>query len=240
MREHLDIIKEIELLSNKDIFLSGTNITSYNDGEVTLSGLCKDIFENCKDIKSLRLPGLDLQQFEEVKELINVVKDNNKICPIFHFPIHTCNSELLKRNNLDYSVKEIEEIMELCKNNQILYSWDIICGLPGETEEMFNDTLEIIKNDYESLTLVSGMNMKKALMIISFLTICVTGLLLFTHGILLTRRTEKNISATFCFVIVVRAIMALLMATHCRCSISRHSTQPLIVRNWKRSYGNIF
>ena len=144
-RSHINIINDINKLLNEDIMLSGVNITSYNDGEVSLSGLCQSIIYNCKNIKSLILAGLDLQQFDEVKDVINIIKDYDKAYPILHFPIHTCNPELLKRNNLDYSVEQIKEIMTLCKDNQLLYSWDIICGLPTETEEMFNDTIEMIK-----------------------------------------------------------------------------------------------
>ncbi len=142
---HLDIIKEINSMSVDNIMLSGVNIALYNDGEVSLAGLCKSIFDNCKHIESVMLSGLDLQQLDEVEEVIDIVKDYDKIYPIFHFPIHTCNSELLKRNRLNYSMKHIDKIMSLCKNNNILYSWDIICGLPGETDKMFNDTLEMVK-----------------------------------------------------------------------------------------------
>lgn len=142
---HLDIIKQIKKLSCKDIMLSGVNITSYRDGEETLSSLCESIFNNCKEVEILKLAGLDLQQFEEVKKVINVLKRYNKDNSILHFPIHTCNNELLKANNLDYSIEQIEEIMSLCNKNHVLYSCDIICGLPTETEEMFNDTIEMVK-----------------------------------------------------------------------------------------------
>ena len=140
---YLDIINQVN--NYKDVLLSGINIALYNDGNMTLSNLCKYILNNCKNLNSLKLANLDLQQFEEIKKVINVIKDYNNIYPLLHFPIHTCDPELLQRNNLDYSIDQIEEIMNLCNNNQILYSWDIICGLPTETDEMFNNTLEMIK-----------------------------------------------------------------------------------------------
>lgn len=81
---------------------------------------------------------------------------------------------------------------------------------------------------------------RRDLMTTSFSTICATGQPLYTHGTLLTQRTEKSIFATYCCVIVARVNMVLLMAIHYRCNIFKYWMLLSRVRNLKRLYGSIF
>ena len=145
-----DILNEIKNLIKsgyKEICLLGQNVNSYG----------KDLYENI-DFTDL------LKRIDEIKgdfwirfltshpkdiptRLIDTVSKSNKICKYFHLPVQSGSDRILKLMNRGYTVSyfkdKIREIREKIKNVSI--SSDIIVGFPGETEEDFNETVELCK-----------------------------------------------------------------------------------------------
>ena len=80
-------------------------------------------------------------------ELIEVIKENDKICKHIHLPIQSGSNDILKSMNRKYTREEYLELVEKIKNNieDVSITTDIIVGYPNETERDFEDTIDIIK-----------------------------------------------------------------------------------------------
>ena len=148
-RDSQEILKECEALiadGVKEIMLLGQNVNSY--------GLDKK--EECSFpellAKIAKLPGLKRLRFmtpnpkDFSDELLQVMKENENICNHIHLPLQSGSTTILKRMNRHYSkesymalVKKIREVLP-----DVSLTTDIIVGFPGETEEDFQDTMEVV------------------------------------------------------------------------------------------------
>jgi MiaB-like tRNA modifying enzyme len=79
-------------------------------------------------------------------ELIEIYK-SDKIFKFLHIPVQSGNNEILKAMKRKYTAEQFKEIIDKFKKEipEITIATDIICGFPGETEEQFYDSLELIK-----------------------------------------------------------------------------------------------
>lgn len=145
-----DIIDEIQGLSDKgykEVTLLGQNVNSYgndtNEG-ITFPMLLEKIRE---------IPGIERIRFvtshpkDFSKKLVRVIKNNNKICDQIHLPAQSGSNKILSLMNRGYTVKEYMEKIESLKSAvpSVALSTDIIIGFPGETEQDFADTIDLIE-----------------------------------------------------------------------------------------------
>jgi len=147
-KEH--IIAEIKQLIEqgyKEVTLLGQNVNSYGrdfkDHDYTFSNLLNDL--NKLDIDRIRFTTSHPKDFD--LETVKVLAKGGNLMPYIHLPVQSGNNEVLKRMNRKYTK---ESYMELVNN---IYKYipnaslttDIIVGFPGETEEQFQDTLDLVK-----------------------------------------------------------------------------------------------
>ena len=80
-------------------------------------------------------------------ELIDVIAKNEKICRIIHLPIQSGSSKVLKEMNRKYTKEDYLNLVEKMKSKipDVVFSTDIIVGFPGETDEDFKDTLDVLE-----------------------------------------------------------------------------------------------
>ena len=80
-------------------------------------------------------------------ELIEVMKNSKKICKHLHLPVQSGSTEILKKMNRRYTKEQYLDLVERIKTAipDISLTTDIIVGFPGETEEDFEDTMDIVK-----------------------------------------------------------------------------------------------
>ena len=86
-------------------------------------------------------------------ELIEVMKESKKICPHFHLPPQSGSSAILKKMNRHYTKERYLELVRKLRAAlpDISLTTDIIVGFPGETEEDFMETMEVVKEvQYDS------------------------------------------------------------------------------------------
>ena len=86
-------------------------------------------------------------------ELIEVMKESKKICPHFHLPLQSGSSAILKKMNRHYTKERYLELVRKLRAAlpDISLTTDIIVGFPGETEEDFEETLDVVrKAKYDS------------------------------------------------------------------------------------------
>lgn len=147
-RKPEDILEEINNLAiegYKEITLLGQNVNSYNGGNnYKFSDLLKDV-NKIKGIEKIRFVSPHPKDFKQ--DVIDAIKQCDKVSKIVHLPLQSGSSNILKKMNRRYTKNEYLELVKKMQENipDILFSTDIIVGFPGETEEDFEDTLDVVK-----------------------------------------------------------------------------------------------
>ena len=145
------IIKEINNLINeghKEIILTGVDIASWNmenKKEASLGILIEYILSEAPRLERLRLSSMDVIGFDE--KLIDLIANNKRILPHIHLSLQSGDNLILKRMKRRHLR---EDAIDLCdqlkqKRPEISFGADLIVGFPTETEEMFQNTLDIIE-----------------------------------------------------------------------------------------------
>jgi len=147
-RKHEEILKEVQDLKNKgykEVTLLGQNVNAYG----------KDLYDNYNmatllqevaDTKIERIRFVTSHPWDFTDEMLEVIAKNKNIMPSIHLPVQSGNDQILKLMGRRYTKKEYltlySKIKEMIPN--ITITTDIIVGFPNETEEQFNDTLDIV------------------------------------------------------------------------------------------------
>ncbi len=87
-------------------------------------------------------------------DVIETIANNPKIARVVHLPLQAGNSKVLKEMNRKYTKEQYLELVEKMKKRipDVVFSTDIIVGFPGETDEEFEDTLDVVKKvNYEQV-----------------------------------------------------------------------------------------
>ncbi|MDY0234500.1 MAG: tRNA (N6-isopentenyl adenosine(37)-C2)-methylthiotransferase MiaB [Gudongella sp.] len=150
------IIDEIVGLAKngcKEITLLGQNVNSYGntlDTEYTFPKLLEEI-NGIDGIERIRFMTSHPKDFSD--DLIESYRTLDKLCPHLHLPVQSGSNRVLKAMNRKYTREEylnkIDKIKELLPN--VALTTDIIVGFPGETEEDFEQTIDLVKKiQYDS------------------------------------------------------------------------------------------
>ena len=155
-RKPEDIINEIKKLVSEgvvEIMLLGQNVNSYGktlENPMTFAQLLQEI-EKIDGLKRVRFMTSHPKDLSD--ELIDVMAHSKKICKQMHLPLQSGSDRLLKILNRQYDKQHYLEIVDKLRKAipDIGISTDIIVGFPGETEEDFNETLDVVKKvQYDS------------------------------------------------------------------------------------------
>jgi len=142
------INKQVEkFLSNgyEEIVLSGVNLGLYRDNGLDLADLLFEL-EKYDKLKRIRIGSIEPELFTD--KLLYAINKIDKICPHFHIPLQTGSDSLLKLHGRKYSVEYFRNLV--CKLQQLrpdcALGFDVIVGLPEETDELFEETYNFLKN----------------------------------------------------------------------------------------------
>ena len=159
-RNPKDILEEVKKLASegyKEVTLLGQNVNSYLRVERE-----KDIpFEKYEGIDSFakllravnKIDGIERIRFvsphpkDFTDDVIDAIADCEKVCKLIHLPLQSGNTKVLKEMNRRYTKEQYLELVEKMKNKipNLTLSTDIIVGFPGETDEEFEDTLDVVR-----------------------------------------------------------------------------------------------
>lgn len=149
-REPEDILQEIRKLvadGVKEIMLLGQNVNSYGKTlkqPMSFAQLLREVneIEGLERIRFMTSHPKDMSD-----ELITAMKECDKVCKYLHLPFQSGSSEILKKMNRHYTKESYLELVRKVKEAMpdITLSTDIIVGFPGETEEDFQETLDVIR-----------------------------------------------------------------------------------------------
>ena len=130
-----------------EIVLTGVDIASYArvyDGRAFLiSDLCKKLLVDVPGIQRLRLSSMD-PAVPEVGKIIDLIKSDARMMPHMHFSMQSGSDTILKSMRRRHTADTVRKWVQMAGDN-ITFSWDIICGFPGESEELFNETLALVR-----------------------------------------------------------------------------------------------
>jgi len=155
-RKPEDIVKEVEdLISQgyKEITVLGQNVNSYgkdlNDG-MSFAKLLRTLNE-VKGLERIRFMSSHPKDLTD--DVILAIKECDKVCEQVHLPVQSGSSAILKSMNRHYTREQYIELAKKIKAEipEVSITTDIIVGFPGETDEDFEDTLELVKEvEYDS------------------------------------------------------------------------------------------
>ena len=157
-RKPEDILNEIRALAKegyKEVTLLGQNVNSYMRSEKSNGN--NDISKVDSFAKLLRavneIDGIEIIKFmsphpkDFTDDVIDAIRDCKKVSRIIHVPLQSGSTNILKKMNRKYTKEQYLELIEKIKAkvSNVFFSTDIIVGFPGETEEDFEETLDVVK-----------------------------------------------------------------------------------------------
>lgn len=152
-----DILREIKELAEKgykEITLLGQNVNSYMRVERE-KGLCTSNIDSfakllravneIEGIEKIRFVSPHPKDFTE--DVIEAIRDCDKVSKFIHLPLQSGSTEVLKAMNRVYTKEQYLTLVDKMKAMipDVKFSTDIIVGFPGETEEDFEDTLDVVR-----------------------------------------------------------------------------------------------
>lgn len=147
--DYTDILADVQRAVQNgftEIVLTGVDIASYvqkDCGNVfLLSDLCKRLLHDVPEIKRLRLSSVD-PAVPDVKNIVDLILNEPKMMPHMHFSMQSGSDTILRSMGRRHNAQIVRDIVARA-NGKITFSWDIICGFPGETEELFQETLDLV------------------------------------------------------------------------------------------------
>ena len=159
-RNPRNIINEVENLAKegyKEITLLGQNVNSYlrvekeknipfeeYNGVNSFASLLREI-NKIDGIERIRFVSPHPKDFTD--DVIDAIRDCDKVCKLVHLPLQSGNTKVLKEMNRKYTKEQYLELVSKMKNKipNLTLSTDIIVGFPGETDEEFEDTLDVVE-----------------------------------------------------------------------------------------------
>ena len=161
-REIIDETKRLQALGYKEIHLIGQNVNSYRPGvEAGLEGF-SGATPFCRLLRAVAATGMPRIKFTTSfprdfhSDIVNAIEENENLCNWIHLPVQSGSDRVLKamrrgHKQADYLAK-IDRIKS--SSRRLALTSDIIVGFPGETDEDFRQTLELVQRcQFDSLYL---------------------------------------------------------------------------------------
>jgi len=153
IEELVEYISDLASRGVKEITLLGQNVNAYGKDIGLNEGFAQllEAVQNINGIKWIRFMTSHPRDFS--KEAITRISGLSKVCEQYHLPVQAGSDRILRMMKRGYTKEHYLALVDEVRSRVagVSLSTDIICGFPGETEEDFNQTLELIKSiRYES------------------------------------------------------------------------------------------
>ncbi len=143
-----DILLEANALvsaGHKELIITGINVGTYSYEGYSLLHVVEAL-EKIQGLERVRISSIEPTTIP--RELIGKMGQPSKLCRHLHVPLQSASNEILKLMKRKYTLEEFDEFIHLAYSSvpQICLGTDVIVGFPGETEELFQQTYEYLKN----------------------------------------------------------------------------------------------
>ena len=161
-RKAEDILAEVKQAAKdgyKEIMLLGQNVNSYmraekmsqketvplGHGQIDSFAKLLRAINEIEGIERIRFVSPHPKDFTD--DVIEAIRDCDKVCKFIHLPLQSGSTNMLKKMNRKYTKEQYLELVDKMKKQipEIKFSTDIIVGFAGETEEDFEDTLDVVR-----------------------------------------------------------------------------------------------
>ncbi|OCL25222.1 tRNA (N(6)-L-threonylcarbamoyladenosine(37)-C(2))-methylthiotransferase MtaB [Orenia metallireducens] len=130
----------------EEIVLTGIHLGQYGKDkeDLDLVKLIKRIL-TVEGIKRIRLSSIEGTEVSD--ELIDLIAESDKLCRHLHLPLQSGSDKILEAMNRPYNVQEFRDMVNKIKAKvpEIAITSDVIVGFPGESDEDFDDTYQVVK-----------------------------------------------------------------------------------------------
>ena len=148
--EYADILADVQDAIKKgfgEVVLTGVDAASYiknYDGRPFLiSDLCRKLLIDVPELRRLRLSSVD-PAVPAIRDIIEMMKSEPRFMSHLHLSMQSGSDTILGEMRRRHSAETVRKLVNLAAGC-VSFSWDIICGFPGETEELFNETLALVR-----------------------------------------------------------------------------------------------
>lgn len=146
--------REIVAAGYKEITLLGQNVNSYGKGLVkgiTFAELLREVNAIPGDF---RIKFMTSHPKDCTRELLEAIRDCEKVCNYIHLPVQSGSNDVLRRMNRRYTAEHYIELVDMAREiiPDVTITSDLIVGFPGETEEDFEATMELSRKARWSMT----------------------------------------------------------------------------------------
>lgn len=148
-RQPLNIINEVKSLLNdgyKEITLLGQNVNSYGSDFDTGYGFAELLTEISSIQGSHRIRFMTSHPKDLTEKIVDIIASSDNVCNYIHLPLQSGSNKILNDMNRHYTREKYLEIINMIRTKipDCGITTDLMVGFPGETEEDFNDTLDMI------------------------------------------------------------------------------------------------
>jgi len=146
--EVINEAKQLACNGSKEITLIGQNVNAYEYKEKLNTFCLSDLIFKLNDLKEIKRIRYTTSHPKDVThDLIEAHQYCEKLMPVLHLPVQSGSSKILEAMNRKHDISDYYKIIEKLKKvkPEIRFSSDFIIGYPGETDDDFNKTLELIK-----------------------------------------------------------------------------------------------
>lgn len=139
----LNEAKQLIKNGHEELVLTGIHTGNYHDGNYHFADLLNDLVK-LEGLKRLRISSVEITELND--KVLDVIKNSKILVNHMHIPLQSGSNEILKqmnrKYNKEYFINKIKKIKEI--KNDMNITTDVIVGFPGETEELFNETVDTI------------------------------------------------------------------------------------------------
>lgn len=130
-----------------EIVLTGVDTASYlrrENGQLfMLADLCAALLRDVPEMRHLRLSSIDPAS-PEVPKIIALMKQDSRFMPHLHLSMQSGSNPILQLMRRRHNADKLRELVRFA-DGKVSFSADIICGFPGETEELFDETADVVR-----------------------------------------------------------------------------------------------
>lgn len=140
-------VKKLVESGYREVVITGVDITDYGKdlpGEPTFGSMIKRLLTLVPDLPRLRISSVDVAEIDD--ELMQLIKFEKRVMPHIHISLQAGDNMVLKRMKRRHTREDVLKFVEEVRaaRPEVAFGADIIAGFPTETDEMFENTLNLV------------------------------------------------------------------------------------------------
>lgn len=153
--EILESVRALVKNGYAEIVLTGVDIAGYmivgaDKSVFRIADLCAALLRDVPDMERLRLSSMD--PAVDLRPIIDLMAQDSRMLPHLHLSMQSGSDTVLRRMGRRHTAEIVRGWVEYANANlpagrpqPVTFSWDIICGFPGETDDLFKETCELVR-----------------------------------------------------------------------------------------------